>query len=79
MRLSYSPLYCKDDSASLYIGQKQYLSDPKHRVDAAFNPPGFTAVAFHWDGLCSYVGTVLGDPAYVHSLVYTLYVHTFTQ
>ena len=53
-----SPKYCKDDVASVYLGQPDHLLR-----DNASVPTGFEAVRRHWQGRCSYAGSTKGASA----------------
>ena len=53
-----SPKYCKDDAASVYLGQSDHLLR-----DNASVPTGFEAVRHHWEGRCSYAGSTKGASA----------------
>ena len=54
-----SPLYCKGDPASLYLGQRRHLLR-----DGTDVPAGFEAVRSRWAGLCSYAGDKRKGAAY---------------
>ena len=53
-----APKYCKDDPASVYVGQPDHLLR-----DNASVPSGFEAVRHHWKGRCSYAGAWKGASA----------------
>ena len=53
-----APTYCKDDPASVYLGQPEHLLR-----DNAPVPAGFADVRHHWKGRCSYAGSRKGASA----------------
>ena len=53
-----APKYCKDDPASVYLGQPEHLLR-----DNAPVPAGFADVRHHWKGRCSYAGSRKGASA----------------
>ena len=53
-----SPKYCKDDAASVYLGQPDHLLR-----DNASVPTGFEAVRHHWKGRYSYAESTKGASA----------------
>ena len=58
-----NPVYCKNDTAALYIGQTGNLAYPLHRNNNNYVPSGFAAVRDKWKGLCSYTAKARGNYA----------------
>ena len=48
------PSWCKNDKASLYIGQNYYIAYAPHRYTEHFFPSGWSSISKRWSGLCSY-------------------------
>jgi len=57
------PSYCKNDKASVYLGQSGHLAYAPHRNNVSYQPSGFKAIAGQWNNLCSYTLNANGNYA----------------
>eukprot|EP01048_Picozoa_sp_COSAG05_P004992 COSAG05_NODE_286_length_12159_cov_63.200249_1_plen_1966_part_10 len=57
------PSYCKNDAASVYLGQTYHLAYKPHRNNNNYMPGGFAGVRDKWNGLCSYTAKARGNYA----------------
>jgi hypothetical protein len=57
------PSYCKNDKASVYLGQSGHLAYRPHRYNNNYSPPGLAGIRDKWNGLCSYTNNANGNYA----------------
>ena len=69
-----APQYCKDDPASVYLGQSEHLLQNNAPV-----PDGFAAVRHYWKGRCSYAGSRHGASALCQILCQRVVSDTWRQ
>ena len=57
------PKYCKDEPASLFIGQTGHMSVASHRQNGKTIPSGIEDVRGMWNTLCNYVSPKIDSRA----------------
>merc|ERR1711881_733810 len=57
------PNYCRNDAASVYLGQSGHLAYKPHRYNNNYSPPGLDGIRNKWNGLCSYTRNANGNYA----------------
>ena len=56
--------YCRNDNASLFLGQASHLADAPHlNTSSGTSPVGLAEIRGMWSGLCSYTANANGNSA----------------